>query len=165
MPKHIAFGLCSVALLGFLAISLGLAMMVTCFSFAYVSFEGQPGFRVIEWTRYPIQRAAITTQSIPVLYEVQRARYRLEVTTGEYSFPTFAIKATTLDGVILDVVGPGADSRKDLSMSTGVGPAIPKGVTAGQWSFEVLRDGQAIGRETIGYEIRSLPFACEWNVI
>lgn len=128
-----------------------------CFEYRYVSFESQPEFVVVKRSIAPVAGSIRTFPRVPTEYRVTRADYELEVATGKLPYPTLGIRALDVDGRPLQIFAP--DMAPTLT-GLGSGPRIPKGIGEGEWSFDVLRDGEKIARETFHYEIRSRSLAC-----
>jgi hypothetical protein len=120
-----------------------------------VSLGGPEEFRVVERS-WSSQDYDFIVWPVPTRYELIRPGYRLEARTHA-SRPRLAVRATDPEGnklVVWDPNQPYLYSRVATSQ-------YPK---EGSWSFDVKRDGEVIGRETIHYKLRSRPLACGGHV-
>lgn len=121
--------------------------------YEYVSFEGQPDFHVVERTFWP---RGWTLWPVPNTYVMERPQYRIELSLSNvllgFSPSRSMIEAFDLEGEHLEI-------SRFLHA-----PRMPEVTEEGNLSFDVLRDGEKIGSETLHYEIRSRPFACEWDL-
>lgn len=126
-----------------------------CFRFAYVSFEHDPEFEIVERSTRIAGAGTLTFPRLPTKYRVTRRGYYLEVSSGGRSYPMMAIRAFDESGNPLEILGP--------DMGWRYGPRIAKGIEEGEWSFDVLRGDERIGHETFRYRVRSRPIACQFD--
>ena len=123
----------------------------------FLSLEGPKELRVVERS-WSSQDYDWIVWPVPMRYELVRPGYRLKVRTHA-SRPYLAVRAFDPDGNKLDVWDPNQPYLR----------SIPRHLTSpypkeGSWSFDVKRDGEVIGSETIHYKVRSRPLACGWHV-
>jgi hypothetical protein len=122
-----------------------------------VSLEAPEEFRVIERS-WSSQEYEWIVWPVPARYELIRPGYRLEARTYP-SRPHLAIRASDPDGNELVVWDPNQPYL--FGFPPHLASPYPK---EGSWSFDVRRDGEVIGSETIHYKVRSRPFACGWHI-
>lgn len=126
-----------------------------CTRYRFVSIEGPEDFRVVERSWSP-SHYEWTVWPVPTRYEADRSGYQLEART-EAPYPHLAIRATDPEGNELVAWDPNQPFLHG-------GHATSQYPDEGSWSFDVLRDDEVVGSETIHFRVRSRPLACAWNL-